>query len=88
MGKLIKDVSKFLDLLGISHSLHLSKASSYIRVNGVAKLKQIRFSNHEGHKTSRTSWEVRSDRCTQRKINIFSPRDIALMKSLISLQIN
>ena len=88
MVKLIKDVSKFLDLLGIAHSLHFSKASSYIKVDGVAKLKQIRFSDHEGRKTSRNSWEVRSDRCTQRQNNIFSHLDINLMKSLMSLKIS
>jgi hypothetical protein len=88
MKALIRDISIFLDSLNISHSLHCSKSSYYINVVGVVKLKQIRFSNHEGHKTSRNSWEVRSDRCTQRQSKVFNHRDIKLMKSLLLLQVN
>ena len=88
MKDLIKDICIFLDSLNISYSLHDSKSSVYIRIVGVIKVKQIRFSNHEGRKTSRNSWEVRSDRETKRQSKIFNYRDIKLMKTLLSLKIN
>ena len=83
MKLLIHDMSLFLNSLDICYIIHISKKSTYIKVLGVAKLKQIRFSDHEGRKTSKHSWQVRSDRETQRKFNIFNHKDIKLMKSLI-----
>ena len=39
--------------------------SIYIKLTG--KVKQLRISNHSGRKTSRNSWELRSDAMTTRK---------------------
>ena len=41
--------------------------SVYIKLTG--NVKQLRLSNHAGRKTSRNSWEVRTDAMTTRKNN-------------------
>ena len=84
----INNISMFLDSLNICYLLHKPENSVYIKLIDVIGVKQIRFSNHEGRKTSRNSWEVRSDRETKRQNKIFNCRDIKLMKSLLSLKFN
>lgn len=79
----IKQLCVLLSSLGVTHEIYNSGTSNYVKVSGFDAVKQIRFSNHEGRKVSKKSWQVRTDRETSRASNIFNIKDVKTLMSLI-----
>jgi hypothetical protein len=70
--------------LNITGHIMDSGSSVYLLLDGCKKAKQIRFSDHHGRKSSRNSFDVRSDCCTHRASGIFNVRDMGALISIIS----
>jgi hypothetical protein len=67
MSKLLKLATRFAE--AVPHLNPVIKVvdtgSVYVKLSG--KVKQVRVSDHTGRKTSRNSWELRTDAMTTRK---------------------
>ncbi len=75
--QLVQGLSEFNPVVTLAPT-----GSVYVKFTG-SKVKEVRISNHKGHKLSRNTWELRSDAMTSRKNpanRVYNSRDV---KSLI-----
>lgn len=84
-SNVIRYVEKLMSALGhLQPELTVSDSGSfYISLIG-SKVRQIRVSNHSGHKLKRNVWELRSDAMTSRKKpfnRVYNIKDINVLIS-------
>ena len=83
METTLSSLRKSLILMGVDFEVCHTDRSIYVRLSDCGRVKQIRISDHEGHKSSRNCWELRKDRSTQRVKKIFAFNDIRLMVDML-----
>jgi RNase P/RNase MRP subunit p29 len=62
-------------LIGVNFRVVNAKTSIYIMIEGV-KVKQIRVSNHNGHKSKRNCLQFRTDAMTSEKNGVYNMSSI------------
>lgn len=85
-GKVLDELCKGLALLGVVFEVRHTGKSIYVKLTDCGRVKQIRISDHEGHKTSRNCWEIRKDRPTQRIKKIFAFNDVSTAIGMLSVE--
>ncbi len=83
METTLSSLRKSLILMGVDFEIHRAERSTYVKLSNCGRVKQIRISDHEGHKSSRNCWELRKDRSTQRVKKIFAFNDVRLMVDML-----
>ncbi len=80
-------IRKALEESGVNF-IRSESTSIYLKLDGVLKVKQIRFSDHSGHKAPNGCIQVRSDCETSRKKGIFNTKDYMQVVSVILTAVN